>query len=1563
MSIHPGTSFFDVVKHVQRTAAVLKNGLACLNRNESLFRVAAIPAEPQHFLLVVSLNHTIGDGFTFYKLCGMLDPAASVVSMNPVRQVGFSGLAAERIGPNHFNWLTTCPTLVGLLRSFCLWHPEEPEVRYVDQDYISKLKLESDTKVSTNDILTSHLLQKSGFGYGYMSINLRNRGLGANDSNAGNYVHRIHLAPERFLRPEGVRKSLAGPETLAPPGWWESMTTRHGLVSNWSHFFQEVSLPGSQHVAHMPVLPYPHPGFGLILIFKPSQNTLAVYYMIRDKEAFEDARSGVGRFEVPGQPMYILRPGASEDQGWLWIMGLSPDVLNHIRSSIESGSAQDLPDEPQKSTFASFLEMWKRHSARKGRVTKAPRVPSKKKAGKHKPQLGPSSALGYLDQLLRPLEVAPRVTLASFWHSKEVVEHVQREDLEGWIVLAGDAACGKPFYLGTNLNGHFQDSMSLLSAPWTRWPRRSQGTQDSEGQSPSEGMRDPFKRYVSEYRKRISESQGRLAVLVFANVPKGERWPNDLRQPKMLKPSLPSKLRRLPEEVKPSEPSFGRPQATTPSLADQSDHARQLQEMQVTLIELKKQLAEESHAKESLNGALAEARAALAESEKATESAQQQLREVYTRGAVQTEQEVDTTLQVSQSEISLGAGQGLSDSRLRTEAEQDFRQHAGIQVDVATDPELLDVAGGNPSQLRALQSRLEETQRQLEACLQAAVGPPEDRSNAGIGGVPSFSTEEVSINPLDDKLMACLDLRYSLGDLLDPPELLLKVCFGLWLILGFLLVDGQVCRVQVLTELEGEIRGSISGSGLSRSEGCAWHIFPGLNLRAIEFQLLEPATFVGSDGLIIYGSRNMRASTRIATFHKTNPIPAAMMLTGTSEAVLWLNGMHNESSIRLGYACRPFGARIGDTWFSGSKPLNLLVISDSQWQELLMQESQLMMRSELARRIRQNEAVRAQEQQVVASLEALPLEKWKIEGGRRRSTNECCLCLEDYGDEDMLRVLPCCHYFHQACIDKWFSANRFIPRSCPLCKRDPMIMMLPSAETHTDPEADQARPTFAGILSSKHCCTIFTDTAEASFGAPGHRPAPGSLDGLKMGNASCGDRSIIVRKNARREAALGGACFCGALFGLPGLILGGVGGALAVGDIDVQETCRRCDGKGRVELGCGCNTPSSVQPFGTPRGWHGRGGRTMRMYHGTTHANAQSIMENGFNPSSGGMLGQGVYLSADIEKAKRYGSSILVVEAKLGKIKKIDSQSHPMRTSWNSHGYDSAWVPAHCGMVHSGLTETCVFDPDRIRAAMGQLYAVLCLQTKAKSFLATKQLIGLRRARPPGRANRPSSAMYQASRPPAHRQSLPQALPHGLHVSTFHELDDEASTERRRWSDAPPVPPLPLGDLGQFNRGRPSTACEAFDPEAGACLKILDLIPGLDRRSRSASVRRSDPETVQVTPISYYEKESRRRNRALRDELRGAEASGLLDLAAQRGHSWDTIGIATALHALAMKVRDQSTSSQEILRDQRWQRLCSLSFARLVEGEARNLANVAWSLANILERDMPFQNHLAELVT
>eukprot|EP00438_Fugacium_kawagutii_P022368 Skav205218 [mRNA] locus=scaffold400:180414:191183:- [translate_table: standard] len=135
-SIHPETSFYDVVKHVQGTEAVLKNGLAALNRRE----------DPQK---VHGLSH-LGDGFTFYKLCGMLDPSALILKF------------ALQPGPD---------------------------------------------------------LQR----------------------------------------------------------------------------------------------------------------------------AVQEARSGVGRFEVPGQPMYILRPGASEDQGWLWIMGLAPDVLSRNLSHLSP--RRRLPDE------------------------------------------------------------------------------------------------------------------------------------------------------------------------------------------------------------------------------------------------------------------------------------------------------------------------------------------------------------------------------------------------------------------------------------------------------------------------------------------------------------------------------------------------------------------------------------------------------------------------------------------------------------------------------------------------------------------------------------------------------------------------------------------------------------------------------------------------------------------------------------------------------------------------------------------------------------------------------------------------------------------------------------------------------------------------------------------------------------------------------------------------------------------------------------------------------------------------------------------------------------------
>ncbi|XP_068648784.1 E3 ubiquitin-protein ligase At1g63170-like [Aristolochia californica] len=44
----------------------------------------------------------------------------------------------------------------------------------------------------------------------------------------------------------------------------------------------------------------------------------------------------------------------------------------------------------------------------------------------------------------------------------------------------------------------------------------------------------------------------------------------------------------------------------------------------------------------------------------------------------------------------------------------------------------------------------------------------------------------------------------------------------------------------------------------------------------------------------------------------------------------------------------------------------------------------------------------------------------------------CSICLAKYGDNEELRELPCVHFFHVECVDKWLKINA----SCPLCKRE-----------------------------------------------------------------------------------------------------------------------------------------------------------------------------------------------------------------------------------------------------------------------------------------------------------------------------------------------------------------------------------------------------------------------------------------------------------------------------------------------------------------------------------------------
>ncbi|XP_004959947.1 receptor homology region, transmembrane domain- and RING domain-containing protein 1 isoform X3 [Setaria italica] len=64
------------------------------------------------------------------------------------------------------------------------------------------------------------------------------------------------------------------------------------------------------------------------------------------------------------------------------------------------------------------------------------------------------------------------------------------------------------------------------------------------------------------------------------------------------------------------------------------------------------------------------------------------------------------------------------------------------------------------------------------------------------------------------------------------------------------------------------------------------------------------------------------------------------------------------------------------------------------------------------------------------------------------TSSMCAICLEDYSFGEKLRVLPCRHKFHAACVDLWLTSWRTF---CPVCKQDASSGVSELAATEATP--------------------------------------------------------------------------------------------------------------------------------------------------------------------------------------------------------------------------------------------------------------------------------------------------------------------------------------------------------------------------------------------------------------------------------------------------------------------------------------------------------------------------------
>ncbi|KAJ2650818.1 hypothetical protein IWW40_002080 [Coemansia sp. RSA 1250] len=89
----------------------------------------------------------------------------------------------------------------------------------------------------------------------------------------------------------------------------------------------------------------------------------------------------------------------------------------------------------------------------------------------------------------------------------------------------------------------------------------------------------------------------------------------------------------------------------------------------------------------------------------------------------------------------------------------------------------------------------------------------------------------------------------------------------------------------------------------------------------------------------------------------------------------------------------------------------------------------------------------------------------------------CAICLCDYEEGDVLRLLACQHHMHQACVDEWLHINQ----TCPLCKQS--IANSKPASKHSDSSSVHGA---TAASAAQSCIDIPNSLQQPAVPAPIH---------------------------------------------------------------------------------------------------------------------------------------------------------------------------------------------------------------------------------------------------------------------------------------------------------------------------------------------------------------------------------------------------------------------------------------------------------------------------------------------
>lgn len=250
--------------------------------NEPLFKVAVVPVEESTdsagpapmqrkvalpgFALIVSMNHTMGDGHTYYRLYGMLDADQEVEALDPVRISGFEEAKTAIIGENESAMFSSAGFGLGIMGTYLFGkltgrEPQNVCVHTIDPAWVTQEKAKAAEEaqvafVSTNDVLTSWFFREMKCDINIMVANFRSRKpaiLDLADHHAGNYEANVPYFPGDFEKPALIRQSILGPASqfrarragspaTEVPGFSTLLRNKTAIVTNWASFYRDVAL-------------------------------------------------------------------------------------------------------------------------------------------------------------------------------------------------------------------------------------------------------------------------------------------------------------------------------------------------------------------------------------------------------------------------------------------------------------------------------------------------------------------------------------------------------------------------------------------------------------------------------------------------------------------------------------------------------------------------------------------------------------------------------------------------------------------------------------------------------------------------------------------------------------------------------------------------------------------------------------------------------------------------------------------------------------------------------------------------------------------------------------------------------------------------------------------------------------------------------------------------------------------------------------------------------------------------------------------------------------------------